>query len=67
MSLDHFVRCPIPGCEWEITYGAPRCYQHRGPGLPQYRMDSEGAILETKFFRLEDQPDYNPDGSYTAA
>ena len=65
-DFDKFHRCPVAGCEWNILYGALRCYLHRGPASAQYLQDSEGAILQTRFFTREEDPDFNPD-SYTAA
>lgn len=60
-TLDHFVRCPVSGCDWHILYGTARCYLHKGPGGPQFRTDYEGAIIQTKFMTREQDPDFAPD------
>jgi hypothetical protein len=59
-SLDQFVRCETPGCEWHILLGYRRCYLHRGPAGPQYLVDSDGAIIKTKFMPRESDPDFEP-------
>ena len=59
-SLDHFTRCPTPGCDWQILYGAQHCYQHRGPASAQYQTDHDGAIIRTRFMVREADPDFDP-------
>lgn len=60
-SLDHFIRCPVSGCDWHILYGTARCYLHKGPAGPQYQVDDEGAIIRTRFMTREYDPAYEPD------
>jgi hypothetical protein len=60
VSLDDFHRCPIPGCEWRIHARAVRCYDHRGPALAQYLVDSDGAIIRARFMPAEADPDFEP-------
>lgn len=53
-SLDRFVKCQaLYGCSWRVYLDreAPRrCDDHGGAGwgLPQYREDEEGRIVEER-------------------
>ena len=66
-DFDRFHRCPVSGCDWEILNTALRCYNHRGPALPQFQEDSEGAILRVRFMSAEDDPTRDGPDSFTAA
>jgi hypothetical protein len=59
-NLDAFVKCEVGGCDWRILLGYRRCYQHRGPGGPQYKTDTDGAVVATKFMPREQDPDFDP-------
>ncbi len=58
-SLDAFTRCRVPGCEWmvHLTHPDLRCYQHGGPKRREYLNSSEGEIVRTRGFDVDD---YNP-------
>lgn len=56
-GLDHWRRCEVDGCSWQVREPRRRCTDHGGPIGPEYWESESGEILMTRHMNLELEDD----------